>query len=66
MPGSIDQAQLTAVVRRTLPDGVVTFRSSVLSALTSGPWQHGAFTLFLCVPRISSTALTSGVARSVL
>jgi putative ABC transport system permease protein len=44
--GSIDQAQLTAVVRRTLPDGVVTFRSGVLSALTSGPLQHGAFTLF--------------------
>jgi hypothetical protein len=34
------------VVRHTLPDGVVTFRSSVLSALTSGPLQHGAFTLF--------------------
>jgi putative ABC transport system permease protein len=44
--GSIDQAQLTAVVRHTLPDGVVTFRSDVLSALTSGPLQHGAFTLF--------------------
>ena len=44
--GSIDQAQLTAVVRRTLPDGVVTFRSDVLSALTSGPLQHGAFMLF--------------------
>jgi putative ABC transport system permease protein len=44
--GSIDQAQLTAVVRHTLPGGVVTLRSSVLSALTSGPLQHGAFTLF--------------------
>jgi len=44
--GSIDHAQLTAVVRHTLPDGVVTFRSDVLSALTSGPLQHGAFTLF--------------------
>jgi len=44
--GSIDRAQLTAVVRRTLPDGVVTFRSSILSALTSGPLQHGAFMLF--------------------
>jgi hypothetical protein len=43
---SIDQAQLTAVVRHTLPDGVLTFRSDVLSALTSGPLQHGAFTLF--------------------
>jgi putative ABC transport system permease protein len=44
--GSIDQAQLTAVVRHTLPDGVVTFRSDVLSALTNGPLQHGAFALF--------------------
>jgi putative ABC transport system permease protein len=44
--GSIDQAQLTAVVRHTLPEGVVTFRSDVLSALTGGPLQHGAFTLF--------------------
>jgi putative ABC transport system permease protein len=44
--GSIDHAQLTAVVRHTLPDGVLTFRSDVLSALTSGPLQHGAFTLF--------------------
>ena len=44
--GSIDQARLTAVVRRTVPDGAVTFRSDVLSALTSGPLQHGAFVLF--------------------
>jgi hypothetical protein len=44
--GSIGHAQLTAVVRHTLPDAVVTYRSSVLSALTSGPLQHGAFTLF--------------------
>jgi putative ABC transport system permease protein len=44
--GSIDQAQLTAVVRHTLPGGVLRFRSDVLSALTSGPLQHGAFTLF--------------------
>jgi len=44
--GSIDQARLTAVVRHTLPDAVTTFRSDVLSALTSGPLQHGAFTLF--------------------
>jgi putative ABC transport system permease protein len=44
--GSIDQARLTAVVQHMLPDGVVTFRSAVLSALTSGPLQHGAFTLF--------------------
>ena len=33
-------------MRHTLPDGVTTFRSDVLSALTSGPLQHGAFTLF--------------------
>ena len=44
--GSIDQARLTAVVRHALPDAVTTFRSDVLSALTSGPLQHGAFTLF--------------------
>jgi putative ABC transport system permease protein len=44
--GSINQARLAAVVRHTLPDAVVTFRSGVLSALTSGPLQHGAFTLF--------------------
>ena len=44
--GSIDRARLTAVVRHTLPDAVTTFRSDVLSALTSGPLQHGAFTLF--------------------
>jgi putative ABC transport system permease protein len=44
--GSIDQAQLTTVVRDTLPDGVATFRSAALSALTGGPLQHGAFMLF--------------------
>jgi putative ABC transport system permease protein len=44
--GSIDRARLTAVVQQTMPDGVTTFRSDVLSALTSGPLQHGAFTLF--------------------
>ena len=44
--GSIDRPQLSAVVRRTLPDGTVTVRSDVLSALTSGPLQRGAFTLF--------------------
>ena len=43
---SIDQARLTAVVRHALPEGVVTLRSSVLSALTGGPLEHGAFTLF--------------------
>jgi putative ABC transport system permease protein len=44
--GSIDRARLTAVLRHVLPDGVATFRSDILSALTSGPLQHGAFTLF--------------------
>jgi hypothetical protein len=44
--GSIDQARLTTLVQRTVPDGVTTFRSDVLSALTGGPLQHGAFTLF--------------------
>jgi putative ABC transport system permease protein len=43
--GSIDRARLTAVLRHVLPGGVTTFRSDVLSALTSGPLQHGAFTL---------------------
>jgi hypothetical protein len=34
------------VLRQALPGGAVTFRSDVLSALTSGPLQHGAFTVF--------------------
>jgi putative ABC transport system permease protein len=44
--GSIDHARLAAVVRDTLFGGTVTFRSDVLSGLTDGPLQHGAFTLF--------------------
>jgi putative ABC transport system permease protein len=44
--GSIDRARLNAVLRHELPDGDATFRSDVLSALTSGPLQHGAFALF--------------------
>ena len=43
--GSIDRARLTAVLRHALPGADATFRSDVLSALTSGPLQHGAFTL---------------------
>ena len=43
---SIDRARLATVLRHALPDGVATFRSDVLSSLTSGPLQHGAFTLF--------------------
>jgi len=44
--GSIDRARLTAVLQHALPGGVAAFRSDVLSGLTSGPLQHGAFTLF--------------------
>jgi putative ABC transport system permease protein len=44
--GSIDRARLAAVVQHTLPGAVTTFRSDVLSSLTNGPLQHGAFTLF--------------------
>jgi putative ABC transport system permease protein len=44
--GSIDRTQLNAVAQRRLPGVVVTFRSDVLSELTNGPLQHGAFTLF--------------------
>jgi putative ABC transport system permease protein len=44
--GSIDRARLEAVLRNELPAGVATYRSEVLSALTSGPLQRGAFTLF--------------------
>jgi putative ABC transport system permease protein len=43
---SIDRVRLTTVLRHALPDGAATFRSDVLSSLTSGPLQHGAFTLF--------------------
>ena len=44
--GSIDRARLGTLVRDTLPGGVTTFRSDVLSALNNGPLQHGAFMLF--------------------
>jgi putative ABC transport system permease protein len=44
--GSIDHAQLSAVVTHLLYGGTVSFRSDVLSGLTNGPLQHGAFTLF--------------------
>jgi putative ABC transport system permease protein len=43
--GPIDRARLAAVLRHALPGGLVTYRSDVLSALTSGPLQHGAFAL---------------------
>jgi len=44
--GSIDRACLATVLRHALPDGVTTFRSDILSTLTGGPLQHGAFALF--------------------
>ena len=44
--GSIDRARLATLVRDTLPGGVTTFRSDVLSALNNGPLQHAAFMLF--------------------
>jgi hypothetical protein len=34
------------VLRQALPTAVTTFRSDIFSSLTSGPLQHGAFTLF--------------------
>ncbi len=43
--GSIDRSRLTAVLRQALPGGVATFRSDILSALTSEPLQHGALAL---------------------
>jgi putative ABC transport system permease protein len=44
--GSIDQAQLNKLVTHQLFGGSVSYRSTVLSGLTDGPLQHGAFTLF--------------------
>jgi putative ABC transport system permease protein len=44
--GSIDQARLIALVQHTMPGAVTSFRSDILSSLTGGPLQHGAFTLF--------------------
>jgi hypothetical protein len=44
--GSIDHARLASVVHRMLFGGTVTLRSDVLSGLSTGPLQHGAFTLF--------------------
>ena len=38
----IDDAQLSAVVARMIPQGVTTFRSAVLASLASSPLQHGA------------------------
>ena len=38
----IDNAQLSAVISRMVPGGLVTFRSQVLGSLASSPLQHGA------------------------
>jgi putative ABC transport system permease protein len=48
-PG-LDAAQLTAVVHRALPDGVVTLRATALAALTTAP-----------VPQSAAEALTQGM-----
>jgi putative ABC transport system permease protein len=47
--GSIDHARLIALVQHTMPGAVTSFRSDILSSLTGGPLQHGAFTLFSLV-----------------
>ena len=38
----IDDTQLSAVVSKVIPGGLVTFRSAVLASLASSPLQHGA------------------------
>jgi putative ABC transport system permease protein len=38
----IDNAELSAVISRMVPGGLVTFRSQVLGSLASSPLQHGA------------------------
>ena len=38
----IDDAQLSAVVSKVIPGGLVTFRSAVLASLAGSPLQHGA------------------------
>jgi putative ABC transport system permease protein len=48
-PG-LDAAQLTAVVHRALPDGVVTLRATALAAMTTAP-----------VPQAAAEALTQGM-----
>jgi hypothetical protein len=44
---AIDRNQLNAVVNRILPGYDVSYRSDVLTSLTSSPLQHGAVTLML-------------------
>jgi hypothetical protein len=43
----IDRTRLSTVLRDVFPGAVATFRSDILSGLTSAPLQHGAFTLFV-------------------
>ena len=38
----IDDAQLTAVADKVIPGNITTFRTTVLTGLTSSPLQHGA------------------------
>ena len=39
---AIDEGQLSALVKRTMPDSTVSFRSVVLASLTDSPLPHGA------------------------
>ena len=38
----IDEAQLSAVIGKWIPDSTVAFRAAVLASLTGSPLQHGA------------------------
>jgi putative ABC transport system permease protein len=53
---AIDQARLTAVANRTIPDNVIRFRSSALAALAGLPLQHGAG-LIITLIIVAATAL---------
>ena len=53
---AINQARLTAVANRTIPDNVIRFRSSVLAALAGLPLQHGAG-LIITLIIVAATAL---------
>jgi branched-subunit amino acid transport protein AzlD len=39
---AIDDAQLSAVAEKVIPDSILTFRTAVLASLASSPLQHGA------------------------
>ncbi len=39
---SIDQSQLSALVKRTITDGSISYRATVLASLTNSPLPHGA------------------------